>query len=261
MKKLLCGAGAAAISSAALLALSAGSANAATWLTQLNWAPNGLNATSYGTVKVNEINADNIQVTVTLNNPALFADNGNGHIMFGFNLLDSPDSVVTVDATSAVLASQVTYSSPSADDAPPTSSDFKNSPFGEFDNAFDIVPAAPNTLPSPFVFDVFNSGGITFAGNGYTVDGSGKLLTLGTGNHFFSNGDGSVTGSPTGGWWFSADTSGTVGSGCDPTCAIAGRDAFLQVGVPEPTSWALMLIGFGGLGAVLRRRRAAVAFA
>ena len=29
-------------------------------------------------------------------------------------------------------------------------------------------------------------------------------------------------------------------------------------GVPEPASWALMLIGFGGLGAMLRRRRALV---
>lgn len=28
-------------------------------------------------------------------------------------------------------------------------------------------------------------------------------------------------------------------------------------GVPEPTTWALMLIGFGGLGATLRRRRTA----
>lgn len=26
---------------------------------------------------------------------------------------------------------------------------------------------------------------------------------------------------------------------------------------PEPAAWALMLLGFGGLGAVLRRRRAA----
>ena len=29
--------------------------------------------------------------------------------------------------------------------------------------------------------------------------------------------------------------------------------------VPEPASWALMLVGFGGLGAVLRRQRRAVA--
>jgi hypothetical protein len=31
-------------------------------------------------------------------------------------------------------------------------------------------------------------------------------------------------------------------------------------GVPEPAAWALMLLGFGGLGAVLRRRRGQVAF-
>jgi hypothetical protein len=32
-------------------------------------------------------------------------------------------------------------------------------------------------------------------------------------------------------------------------------------GVPEPAAWALMLIGFGGLGAVMRRRREHVALA
>lgn len=32
-------------------------------------------------------------------------------------------------------------------------------------------------------------------------------------------------------------------------------------GVPEPASWAMMLVGFGGIGAVIRRRRLAVAFA
>lgn len=30
-------------------------------------------------------------------------------------------------------------------------------------------------------------------------------------------------------------------------------------GVPEPASWALMILGFGGVGAVVRRRRAVVA--
>ena len=31
--------------------------------------------------------------------------------------------------------------------------------------------------------------------------------------------------------------------------------------IPEPTTWALMIFGFGGVGAMLRRRRTAVAFA
>jgi hypothetical protein len=32
-------------------------------------------------------------------------------------------------------------------------------------------------------------------------------------------------------------------------------------GVPEPTTWGLMILGFGGIGAMLRRRRQAIAFA
>jgi hypothetical protein len=36
---------------------------------------------------------------------------------------------------------------------------------------------------------------------------------------------------------------------------------FATAGVPEPTSWALMILGFGGVGATLRRRRTAPATA
>ena len=43
---------------------------------------------------------------------------------------------------------------------------------------------------------------------------------------------------------------------------IAALDAVsLTGGVPEPAAWALMLMGFGGLGAVMRRRRAMGALA
>lgn len=37
------------------------------------------------------------------------------------------------------------------------------------------------------------------------------------------------------------------------------RDGGAAPGVPEPATWGLMLVGFGGLGAVLRRRRGQVA--
>lgn len=37
--------------------------------------------------------------------------------------------------------------------------------------------------------------------------------------------------------------------------------AFATPGVPEPATWAMMIIGFGGVGAVMRKRRTATAFA
>ena len=38
----------------------------------------------------------------------------------------------------------------------------------------------------------------------------------------------------------------------------AGANPFLSGGVPEPASWGLMILGFGGMGAALRRRRPAL---
>ena len=40
---------------------------------------------------------------------------------------------------------------------------------------------------------------------------------------------------------------------------FAGAAAATVTAVPEPAGWAMMLVGFGGLGALLRRRRAAAA--
>jgi len=48
--------------------------------------------------------------------------------------------------------------------------------------------------------------------------------------------------------------------GSYPSCAI-GEVAFRTAGVPEPTTWALMIGGFGLAGAALRRRRTVAATA
>lgn len=50
---------------------------------------------------------------------------------------------------------------------------------------------------------------------------------------------------------------GSVGADIDAVGAISTRR--FTGGVPEPSTWAMMLLGFGGLGAVLRRRREAYA--
>jgi opacity protein-like surface antigen len=52
-------------------------------------------------------------------------------------------------------------------------------------------------------------------------------------------------------------TSGGNGSFAGTLAFAAGAAA----AVPEPASWALMLLGFGGLGAVLRQRRRTLSFA
>lgn len=40
-----------------------------------------------------------------------------------------------------------------------------------------------------------------------------------------------------------------------PDAVFSGTATFQAVAVPEPSAWALMIVGFGGTGALLRRRR------
>lgn len=46
---------------------------------------------------------------------------------------------------------------------------------------------------------------------------------------------------------------------------MAGQNAFevgsISIPVPEPTTWAMMIVGFGGVGAIMRRRRNYLRFA
>jgi hypothetical protein len=44
----------------------------------------------------------------------------------------------------------------------------------------------------------------------------------------------------------------------DPSFEV---DNFAGAAVPEPASWALMIMGFGGLGAMIRRRRTSATLA
>jgi hypothetical protein len=72
----------------------------------------------------------------------------------------------------------------------------------------------------------------------FVLNDSGHILD--TGNYDFING--STDGNESINW-------NQIGSG-----AVRGGS-----GTPEPATWGLMLVGFGGLGAMLRRRRAAIA--
>ena len=74
------------------------------------------------------------------------------------------------------------------------------------------------------------------------------------------------------GWGLTTRDSGTLGNfttdrfrlsafGGDQYYAISGFQAF-SAGVPEPATWALMILGFGAIGGAMRRRaKTAVRFA
>ena len=57
------------------------------------------------------------------------------------------------------------------------------------------------------------------------------------------------------------DISDNNGNGINIVVYAGNAAPVLLGGVPEPASWALMMIGFGGLGALLRRRRSQVVLA
>jgi hypothetical protein len=221
----------------------AASASAVTYTSKLEFqGTNPAKTPAFGLVTIDELDANDVRVTVTLTDPnSLFVNTGGAHDPFLFNLMGSGDHVTVTDNANQ----KFTYDGAGA---------FSATPFGTFTNKIgccggESKKGQANGNPPPLVFTVSNLGGMTFAGVGATFDSAGRVVTGGTGNRFVSN---------AGGYWFSADIyDGVTGT----TYNVAARDAFRPTtpGVPEPATWALMIAGFGGAGAMLRRRRTAVA--
>ncbi|HEX3366616.1 PEPxxWA-CTERM sorting domain-containing protein [Phenylobacterium sp.] len=256
MKKFLFGAAAAALCVSGLMAAPA--AHAAVYVSQLEYKDNNgvssLSATPFGTVTITELTPDSLKVEVDLTNAASeFVNTGGPHNPFVFSTLYA-DQVTTPHAAATDDPNAITTDPSNPKFFDDGRGSFTNSVFGTFTNeiALNSGNGQAGGQQDPLIFTVFDPHGITFAGIGATVDPStGKLLTLGTGDHFTSNALGN---------WFSADIyDGATGQ----TYNVAARDAFTEIqnAVPEPATWGLMILGFGGVGAVLRRRRAAVALA
>ena len=121
---------------------------------------------------------------------------------------------------------------------------FNNDGFtaGVFSATASSVPLAGTTVSMLQLF----TGGTVIGGlySGGTlvsgVSGSSNSLTLST----------NLT--PNTG--YTLQYSGTLAAGSIPG-NISGNGAFGFAAVPEPATWGLMLLGFGGMGLVMRRRR------
>jgi hypothetical protein len=244
---------------AAALALGvSGTASAAVWTTALDWSNLGAggsvaqNASSFGTVTITEVNANTVDILVTLASGLAFVDTGNAtnHFPFSFNLMNTPGTTLSIvePNPNVDIVTTTGGKKPKTDvNAKWTYTgfgSFNQSAFGNMANAFDCCGnGGSDSRPSPFEFQVSNPGGLAF-------------LTGDT--HFFSN---------DAGWWFVSDVLNTA---TGKTFIIGGRDAICQqgcpvpggnLGVPEPSTWALMILGFGTAGAMLRRRQVLMASA
>jgi hypothetical protein len=239
-----------------------GAANAAQYVTQLEWDANGLHVPSYGTVTVTDHAADvdhaaayvNVQVAFTsgfADAVDSIVDTGEGHMAFVFNL-DPAGSGSTIEFVPT--PSDFSYAGEIVGKGKDCTAPFgiKESPFGCFRNGISLSGKGASDPTHPTLeFNVLNDSGISF---------------LGGANHFTSNVSGGSVEDPdgnvlVGGWWFGVDTFGDGRASGGQTYAIAGRD-YCTIGldcgggaIPEPGTWGLMIAGFGGAGAMLRRRR------
>ena len=236
------------IAAAAVMALPVASANAATYVSYLeykNTAPNTAVA-PFGSVTLTEIGGNSVDVLVKLFAPQIgFVNTGNqgrndNKAPFTFNLTGDYD----VTVFNPIVGQQFVDGGFGA---------FQNNNFGTYTNKIDCCGGAQgggNYDPTDLHFVVKNlAGTLTFAGVGATFNNQGRLLTTGTGPRFLS-----TVADPTG-FWFSADVVTNTGA----TFNIAARDTFQLTSVPESATWAMMIIGFGAAGSMLRRRHSSVA--
>lgn len=223
----------------------AGSASAATYMSILEYKdvkPNGATQVgSFGYVLLTEAgDGKTVNVSTVLYDDATWQQSGANNI-FAFNLADNGATVITEN-----------YSSPNA--VYNGVSTYTHAPWGTFTDFFQVQKAngqpanGSNGRINPFEFTAYNAGGLTFAGLNAVFDLNGRLTASGTGNRFDSNANK---------FWFM----GHIQPDGSDSINIAAKDAFCIEGcrvdtpVPEPGTWALMIIGFGGAGAMLRQRR------
>lgn len=129
-----------------------------------------------------------------------------------------------------------------------------------FDDVFTFnIPAGPNGTADFSVSSTMSADSqgiqftsVTFDGNPFAVEVNGWNES-----RFLNNVD------VAGGQSYVLRLAGNAGvDGATPNASYSGVITFapISAAVPEPGAWALMIAGFGGAGAMIRRRRVRMSF-
>jgi hypothetical protein len=110
--------------------------------------------------------------------------------------------------------------------------DFMNDQTGSY--TFALITSTPGATVT--LEQLLSGGGASII---QTVTGSSNSLTL-------------TTGTLAAGATFRFLYTFNAGAGGG---TVSGNASFMQSAVPEPATWAMMLVGFGGIGFAMRRRR------
>jgi hypothetical protein len=212
----------------------AGSANAGVVTYHLTVSEAFSAGGDYGTIQITDNENGTLSILETLTGGATFntSGNGNNHRSLAFNLVGAPDITVTNLAQGfGVLGG--TYNSGTWTVGAGSVSE---TPFGAYMYAVDDTKNGSYTTLS---FDL-------------TSASAGNILTLAsfTATHY-NTGDDDV--------FFGSDIKLADGSTGNVGALLAG-DPGVQAAVPEPSTWAMMILGFFGVGFMAYRRRSTPAF-
>ena len=196
---------------------------------------------NFGTVKVEDFGSNYLEFTVDLAAGYGFQNVGNNktHDALAFDIIGDPKAVFTfLSPTSGVFDGNDTFTGAGA----------KADSYGAqgWSPAYDYAVQVHNKNHDNYLFGDLNSEILKF-----------RLATTCTGACVPPALTVNSLGSEVGGGhtiFFSADLSGAAGGfATGPVGAIEHFQT--SPGVPEPESWTLMILGFGGVGALLRRSR------
>ena len=177
-----------------------------------------LGSAPYGTVTVTE-NAGKLDFVQTLTGGFRIHDGNANHNAFAFSINSNP-AVIISNLTAGFVAV-----------SPDAGTSVTAPPFGTFLTAIDCAAACGSGFSGgfagPLTFTVQAAGGLSLASLGFnTVSGNNIYFAS---DLIISNGN-----------------TGNVGALRNPGA------------VPEPATWAMMLVGFGAMGVSMRRRRSLV---